>query len=142
MSSHATDVPKIQNIKFHFRVKNVGKLNGSIADLIDQKLNKTFPSDQVLNLKHNFCVYKHHFVYTIFFNTGFINCTKVRDYSQIVKAIEEFKFIFKFSVEDFEPGVTIDNTTVTGCFNKKLDLIRLKQLINQGGKNCSLFQAL
>ena len=108
----------------------ISKLNGSLANLIDLKINNTFPACDILTVKHNFCVYKRRFVYVIFFNKGYINCTKVRDYSEITEAIQEFGDIFNFTRLEYTP-VIIDNTTASGTFAQNLDLRQLKTVVNQ-----------
>jgi TATA-box binding protein (TBP) (component of TFIID and TFIIIB) len=125
-----THPPAIKNIKFHFTVSNIRQLNSSIADIITLQLQDNFEGKSLSTRHNNFVVYKHKYVYTIFFNRGYINCTKVKQYSDISGAIEEFCADFQFSRRDIVGGVVIDNTTYSGSFYRNINLLQLQNIIN------------
>jgi TATA-box binding protein (TBP) (component of TFIID and TFIIIB) len=127
--------PVVKNVKFHFKVLDIRKLNLNISNLIDLKINNIFPKKDILNIKHNFLVYKRTFVYIVFFNKGFVNCTKVRSYSQIGDCVTEFCDIFNFNYIDCIPPIVVDNSTSSGDFQQKIDLRNLQQLINNNNNN-------
>lgn len=120
--------PKVNNIKFHFKVQNLSLLNNSIANIITDKLENNFVGKQ-LKIKWNFIVYKHVFSWIIFFECGFINCTKVKNYSDISQAIQEFCIDFKYNRWDITSGIIIDNTTSSGSFKCKINLYKLYEII-------------
>jgi TATA-box binding protein (TBP) (component of TFIID and TFIIIB) len=129
MSKSKVQGPILKNIKFHFKIGNLQQLNNSIADLITLKLSNNFKG-RSLSIKHNFVVYRHTYVYTIFFNTGFINCTKVTNYPHISEAIKEFCSDFKI-VRKSVSKIVVDNTTSSGAFKQIINLYDLKAKINQ-----------
>ena len=130
MSSHI-QLPVTKNIKIHFRVRVVIPLNKTIADFLDLKVKNRFPATDTLDIKHNFCVFKRRFVYIIFFNTGYVNCTKIPNYSEISAAQEEFCQVFNLLSENLTTPI-IDNTTCSGTFGQVIYLKKLKQeIVNQ-----------
>lgn len=130
MSNVVETSPQIKNIKFHFTVNNIPQLYRSIIDIINDKLEKP-TEDSIFKTGHNYIVYKKRFVYTIFYNKGYINCTKVPAYSHISKAIEEFCQIFRINRWEIPGGVKIDNTTSSGNFSHQLNLFELKNVIHE-----------
>jgi TATA-box binding protein (TBP) (component of TFIID and TFIIIB) len=124
----SVQLPVVKNVKIHFKVADISRLNTGIADLLTLKLENTFPISDTLTRKHNFCVFKRRFVYIIFYNTGFVNCTKIRNYSEISAALEEFSQVFKLDLEYFSTPI-IDNTTSSGSFDKVIYLNKLKEKI-------------
>lgn len=130
MDSQLTHRPSVKNIKIHFTIDNLYQLFHGIIGIIDLKLSGDF-AGKTFSRGHNFIVYKNRFVYTIFYNKGYINCTKIPNYSGISEAISEFCDTFGLTRQDLSSGITIDNTTSSGKFKHRLNLLELKHKIEQ-----------
>lgn len=114
--------PIIRNIKVHFCVDSVPLLKQGFSFLQTNIVNE---DREVINVKltqhANFFVMRDIFVYTIFLNKGYINATKIPNYTSIDDCIKEFCKLLQL-IEGDLTDVIIDNTTYAGNLNKKVDL--------------------
>jgi len=103
-------VPIICNIKVHFHVRSRKKLI--------KKLKKI---TEGITWYHNYVMLRNRFIYTIFWNSGFINATGIKCKSHIKKAVKHFMHLFHFSRKK-KRKIIIDNITASGNYNCNINL--------------------
>ena len=100
----------ISNIKISLIIKNIN------LDLTQFKLKKF----------SNFCVLQDKFSYIIFKKSKtkltHINITKIRCFCEIDESIKHFFDLFKIPFDYFH-SMSIDNITITGKVNRKINLL-------------------
>jgi TATA-box binding protein (TBP) (component of TFIID and TFIIIB) len=129
-----SDGPVINNLKIRFTIfrKQLPKLREEIKKLSTVQSVKTH---------HNFIVFKNSFVFIIFFNSGTVNITGIKSFSNISDAICCFCTTFNISRSSIKSETIVDNITATGSFGRTVNLRNLKETINNGGKTESKISA-
>jgi TATA-box binding protein (TBP) (component of TFIID and TFIIIB) len=124
--------PLINNIKIRFSVQqpDLDQLGGSIKLLSERtQFLTTVRGKPVFKNHHNFLVFRHTYVYIVFFHSGTVNVTGVRRHEEISEAV--FLFCQEFRVDrQGVSRVTVDNITATGDLCKEVNLRLLKRSIN------------
>jgi TATA-box binding protein (TBP) (component of TFIID and TFIIIB) len=131
--SNEEGAPTVKNIKIHFKCSDTKNINLSISRIIDDELKGSTTTDvnnnkKSLLIRHNFVVYRDRFVYIIFFQSGFVNATKIKNENEIEDAVEHFKKVFRVQ-SSIEESI-IDNYQGSGSFYRKLALKELKVFLN------------
>jgi TATA-box binding protein (TBP) (component of TFIID and TFIIIB) len=125
--------PKVNNIKIRLTVcpsaiprlkKSIGRLDGDSGDNLGQDRKRIFKRH------HNFIVFRNDFVFIIFFGSGTVNITGIKSFSHITEALQTFCTTFHTRRRHIQ-GLTVDNVSANGQFSHLVDLVQLKQVINQ-----------
>lgn len=132
----AITLPEINNIKLRFLVSNsaVQRLKRGILRLAcsSESLKSVKKKKPVFKEHHNFVVWRNSFVYIVFSQSGAVNVTGIRRYSDISKAV--VLFCREFGLRRRHIGrVTVDNVTASGDFGGGVNLRLLKKSINCRG---------
>lgn len=111
---------KLNNIKGHFSTVKIRKLKTKL---------KEFSLDTNMNVKlyHNFCVLRDKFVYIIWFNSGFVNVTKITSPDMMETSILHFCKVFSIRSKHVSSFI-IDNLTASGKLQCKINLRQLSSL--------------
>jgi TATA-box binding protein (TBP) (component of TFIID and TFIIIB) len=113
--------PKITNIKLHITIKKRGlqKLGESLKT---QKFKK-FGNYLTIGEKHT---------YIIFPKPRYINITGVKTLEEIPIVIPELCRVFKLDSNDVcKNTLVVDNICATGDFNKKINLQKIQEQVNE-----------
>ena len=135
---HVSD-PIIQNVKIGIR------FDVARYDMQNLKKRATCQCENISNY-HNFSVLRSVFVYSIFWNCGYINITKIPSTQKIEKAISHILLILGINSSHLEEK-HIHNICASGAFSKNLDLTKIKNQLSQREdlkvrRNLSTFLAL
>lgn len=117
--------PLIVNVKISFR----------ISKHINVKNKLLF----VPNVKwyNNFAIIKKTYTFTIF-TSGFVNITGIPQINRIFYAVKALRKLIKIKKQHIQTEPKIDNTTSSGTFNQKINLMNLKEKIQQSHKNVKI----
>jgi len=120
-----TCAPEIRNIKAHFRInsEDIPRITLSPQETKSQELSESeSESAAKVKLYHNFFVLRYKFVYNVFPQSGFVNVTKLKKNTDIHLCVEKFCEYFSLKRESISGTLTIDNITLSGKFEKELNL--------------------
>jgi len=147
--------PKINNLKIRFVVVNrLTKLQLAIDKFCNllqivrrlnnlnpiQKRNRLVKKKEVFKQCHNFIVLRGNYVFSVFQKSGAVNITGIPSFDKISNAVKTFCRLFGINQEQLTPFI-IDNITASGDFNQKVNLSRLKHLINSNDKQSIISSA-
>ena len=135
-------LPKIHNVKFHFR----GPIFQSKVDLQQRLIQAVFQQPRLLRtVKYcrNFVVLKvaskSRLTFTLFPKSGHVNVSGVQNFDHITAALSVFNELFDCAVSVRQ--ISVDNTTSSGSFScclppsphaSKLDIVGLKGYFDSG----------
>lgn len=122
--SSSTD-PTVRNVKIHFYVRNVPLLKHAFS-LLEENIATTESNTIRIRRCGNFYVLRKKFVYTIFLNSGYINATKIPNYTVIDDCKEEITNLLNLIPEDISE-ITIDNTTYVGNLNRRINPLAIQR---------------
>lgn len=130
--------PKINNIKAHIYLTEEGR---------DRLLTNIKLFDISTVRHHNFSVSRDprgtRRVYIIFEKEGFVNITGIREISSLKDVIPQLCLHFSLLQTDVaSPQPLIDNISASGSFNCRIDLNRLRKILNAKGKNDGYFTVI
>jgi TATA-box binding protein (TBP) (component of TFIID and TFIIIB) len=111
-------IPIVNNLKTHISLKgeNVYQLTQSL----ERKERK---------VHNNFSVVNNVYTFIIFPKSGFVNITGIKSFSDLKNVIPHFCKVFDIKLT--EPAeLIIDNISAAGSFNRKVNLVRLQEVIN------------
>ena len=108
--------PKIQNIKAHFCLSHQNNLKSYL-------LAKCNAGKISLKFHHNFAVVRSKYVYIIWYQSGFVNVTKIKSEKHVKRACKHLYKILDLPYDLCHS--VVDNITASGKFNHCLNLRKL-----------------
>jgi len=114
--------PKVSNIKAHFLVDEIG---------LDNLFNSLKSHEICCKTYSNFVVFSGLRVYIIFFKSGYVNVTGIKNHEELSEAIYDFCRELGVSRLHITSGVVIDNISAYGAFGKPIRLKRLYEVLHE-----------
>jgi TATA-box binding protein (TBP) (component of TFIID and TFIIIB) len=150
MTNQLTSIhqPKINNVKARFTVhqseislllKSLLAFGASSIEPIRkrEKGERKRKVKQLFKQYHNFIVIRLQHTFIIFPKSGTVNVTGVRCLCLLSKAVEDF--CVKFGVNSNLITIPIvDNITASGKFDRSIDLLKLKKIVNNPNNTSSI----
>lgn len=125
--------PKVNNIKIRLSVSAsaLPRLKNSIRRL-DEASGDNFwhGKKRIFKRHHNFIVFRNNFVFIIFFGSGAVNITGIKDFGYITEALQTFCNTFRIKRRHIQ-DLLVDNVSANGSFAHTVDLSELKRVINE-----------
>lgn len=76
---------------------------------------------------HNFSIVRHLYVFSIFWESGYVNVTKIRKASDIKKAVSTFFRLCDIQSHSIVKHPEIHNICASGSFSQTLNLLTIKE---------------
>lgn len=128
--------PKVQNIKIGFRYDSKTYNQNYIKEKLDHLSTKH---------SHNFSVLRNKYVYIIYWTSGYVNVTGIKQEALIADSQLHFSYLMNIKEEISDPS--IHNICASGRFSNQIDLERIHEIVREKSLlsaiyNLSYFPAL
>lgn len=111
--------PKINNLKVHLVLTALGTQH--LKKVLVFKEKKSY---------NNFDVVREGYTYIIFPESGFINITGVKGFSELTLITPKFCQVFGLKPSDIATDVVVDNISASGNFRQRVNLTQLQAVVN------------
>lgn len=113
-------LPSISHLKAHINLKGL--------DSCIVQLNASLASKEKSCIR-NYIVVREKFIYTIFAKHGYINISNIRNWCELIEVLPHFATFFNIDISKISNQLlVVDNTTSSGHFGKKINLVKLGKL--------------
>lgn len=115
--------PSVQNIKIGFKLVSI-QTKAAMKKSARERCSK-------FTDYHNFSVIRDKHVFSIFWDSGYINATKIKSFREIEQAVSNISNILNVSRNQFSEKPTIHNICASGRLLINLNLTKLKNNLLQ-----------
>jgi len=130
---HPSEIDLLKKSVQAFGVKTLRNAKKKYKKKIKKKGNN---KKKLFQQYHNFTVLRGKNTYIVFTKSGTVNITGVRSLTVLSRAVNNFCKQFGVN-KDLITRPIIDNITATGSFQRPINLLKLKQLVNNNKENTS-----